>query len=501
MKFWLNKKTMSWISLVVGAGAAGLIAGSGLSGRGSLPDEEIPAETAQVWTCSMHPQIRLPNSGQCPVCAMDLIPVAMPSARDDLGPRQLELSETARQLAALRLAPVERRPVQVETRMAGKISYDETRLKYVTAWVAGRIDRLYVDYTGVAVEPGDHMVYIYSPELLAAQQELIQALAGAEALGPAGLATVAAARDRLQLLGLTSGQIAAIEQSRQPADHLTIYAPVGGTVVAKHVNEGAYVQTGTRIYTLADLDRVWLELAAYESDLPWIHYGQEVRFTTPAHPGEVFSGRVSFISPFLDEPTRTVTVRVDVDNTRARLKPGLFARAVAYAQVSAHGRAAAPSLAGKWISPMHPEIVRDEPGSCPVCGMDLEPAEALGLAGEPAAVQDPLVVPASAVLQTGERAVVYVAVAGKSGLYEGREVVLGPRAGDFYVIHEGLAAGEEVVVEGNFKIDSALQILARPSMMNPEGGGPPPVHHHHGEHRAPEEGHPAAVHDPEGHRP
>ena len=500
MKSWLNKKTMSWIALVAAAGVAGLVAGSGLSSSVTIPEEEIPAETAEVWTCSMHPQIRMPNQGQCPVCAMDLIPVARPDARDDLGPRQLELSETARRLAALRLAPVERRPVQVETRMVGKISYDETRLKYVTAWVPGRIDRLYVDYTGVAVEPGDHMVYIYSPELLAAQQELIQALAGAEALGPAGQATAAAARDRLQLWGLTSGQIAAIEQSRQPSDHLTIYAPVGGTVVAKHVNEGAYVQTGTRIYTLADLDRVWLELAAYESDLPWIHYGQKVRFTTPAHPGEVFSGRVSFVSPFLDEPSRTVTVRVDVDNTRGRLKPGLFVRAVAYAQVTAQGRAAAPSLAGKWISPMHPEIVRDEPGACPVCGMNLEPAEALGLAGEPAAGQDPLVVPASAVLQTGERAVAYVAAAGKPGIYEGREVVLGPRAGDFYVIHEGLAAGEEVVVEGNFKIDSALQILARPSMMNPEGGGPPPVHHH-GENRSSEENSPGPAGGHEGHRP
>ena len=316
MSFISNKKTMGWISLAVGAGVAGLIAGSSLSSSGTLPSKEIAAEAAGVWTCSMHPQIRMPNQGQCPVCAMDLIPVTTPSARDDLGPRQLELSETARRLAALRVASVERRPVQVETRMVGKIAYDETRLKYVTAWVPGRIDRLYVDYTGVSVEPGDHMVYIYSPELLAAQQELIQALAGAEALGPAGQATVAAARDRLQLWGLTPGQIAAIEQSRQPSDHLTIYAPVGGTVVAKHVSEGAYVQTGTRIYTLADLDRVWLELAAYESDLPWIHYGQEVRFTTPAHPGETFRGRVSFVSPFLDEPSRTVTVRVDVENPR-----------------------------------------------------------------------------------------------------------------------------------------------------------------------------------------
>ena len=500
MKFTGNKTTIGWILLVLGAGVAGLIAGSSLSSGGTHPEEEIRTETAQVRTCSMHPQIRMPGPGQCPVCGMDLIPVTAGSAGDDLGPRQLELSETAQRLASLQVAPVERRPVQVETRMVGKIAYDETRLKYVTARVPGRIDRLYVDYTGVAVEPGDHMVHIYSPDLLAAQQELIQALAGADALGPAGRATVAAARDKLQLWGLTPEQIAAIERSGQPSDHLTIYAPVGGTVVAKHVNEGAYVQTGTRIYTLADLDRVWLELAAYESDLPWIHYGQKVRFTTPAHPGETFTGRVSFVAPFLDEPSRTVTVRVGVENTRGRLKPGLFVRAVALAQATAHGRAAAPSLAGKWISPMHPEIVRDEPGACPVCGMDLAPAEALGLVDPSGPVQEPLVVPASAVLQTGERAVVYVAVAGRSGLYEGREVVLGPRAGDYYVVRAGLAGGEEVVVEGNFKIDSALQILARPSMMNPEGGSPPPVHHH-GKQRSPEEKGHAPVRGHEGHQP
>ncbi len=482
MNFTGHKKTVGWVLIAVGAGAVGLIAGRNLSSGETSPGAEMAAQTAQIWTCSMHPQIRLPKPGQCPICAMDLIPVPAKSDDEDLGPRQLALSETAQQLAALQVAPVVRRPVQVETRMVGKITYDETRLKYITAWVPGRIDRLYVDYTGVEVRPGDHMVYLYSPELLAAQQELIQALEGAEVLGPDGRATVSAARDRLELWGLTPDQIAAIEQSRRPSDHLTMYAPVGGTVVAKHVNEGAYVHTGTRIYTVADLDRVWLELAAYESDLPWIHYGQEVRFTTEAHPGETFSGRISFIAPFLDERSRTVAVRVDVDNTRGWLKPGLFVRAVVYAQVTAHGRAAVPSLAGKWISPMHPEIVRDEPGACPVCGMDLRPAESLGLAGPSEAGREPLVVPAGAVLRTGERAVVYVAVAGRPGVYEGREVVLGPRAGDFYVVREGLAAGEEVVVEGNFKIDSALQILARPSMMNPEGGVPAPVHDH-GDHQ------------------
>ena len=489
MNLATDKKTVGWALIALGTGLVGLVAGLALNSGEAAPVLPPPtglsAEAGQIWTCSMHPQIRLPQSGQCPICAMDLIPANTQDEMADLGPRQLALSETAQQLAGLQVAAVAHRPVQVEARMVGKIAYDESRLKYITAWVPGRIDRLYVDYTGVVVHPGDHMVYLYSPDLLAAQQELLEALKAVEApdggvLGPAVQATMAAARQKLQLWGLTPGQIAAIEQNRRPSDHMTIYAPEGGTVVEKHLNEGAYVQTGTRIYTIADLDQVWLELAAYESDLPWIHYGQEVRFTTEAYPGETFSGQISFIAPFLDERRRTVTVRVNVDNADGRLKPGMFVRALAYARVTAGGRAADPSLAGKWIGPMHPEIVRDEAGVCPVCGMDLVTAESLGLGRNPETDREPLTVPAAAVLRTGSRAVVYVAVAGRAGVFEGREVVLGPRAGDFYIVRQGLSPGEEVVVNGNFKIDSAMQILARPSMMNPQGGGPPPVHDHEG---------------------
>ena len=189
----------------------------------------------------------------------------------------------------------------------------------------------------------------------------------------------------------------------------------------------------------------------------------------------------------LDERTRTVRVRVNVANERGRLKPGMLVWAVAQAEVGAAGRAMSFALMGKWISPMHPEIVRDAPGTCDICGMALVRAEELGYGtGDEAGRETPLVVPASAPLLTGKRAVVYVALG--EGLYEGREVVLGPRAGDYYLIREGLREGEEVVVNGAFKIDSALQIRAQPSAMYPAGGAP--AHgHDRGDTSAPEHRH------------
>ncbi len=317
------KATKQIIATGIVAGIVGLAVGWGLGGS-DAPSGHAPAavaEQGETWTCSMHPQIRQPRPGQCPICGMDLIPVAAPEAGDTLAPRQLRLSPAAQELASIQTAPVERRFAPVETRMVGKIAVDETQVRSITAWVAGRIDRLYVDYTGVRVEKGDHIAYLYSPELLTAQEELIQALRARARLvdsgtsvGQTAQATVEAAREKLRLLGLKEEQIERVERERQASDHLTIYAPTGGVVIEKHLSEGAYVQTGTPIYTIADLSRLWLELQAYESDMSWIHYGQAVEFSAEAYPGEVFSGQISFVDPVLDERTRTVRVRVNVAN-------------------------------------------------------------------------------------------------------------------------------------------------------------------------------------------
>lgn len=455
--------------------------GRAASGEGSLE----PTGEVTVWTCAMHPQVRLPRPGKCPICFMDLIPVTSEAPSEE-SPRRLVMSEAGRILAEVETAPVERKFVTREVRMVGKVEYDERRLAYISAYVPGRIDRLYVDYTGISVRQGEHMVYLYSPDLVTAQQELLQARRAMQDLGASGVeivrrtaeATLEAARERLRLWGLTPQQIQEIEERGTVVDHVTIYSPLGGIVVEKMALEGDYVNTGQRIYTIADLSQVWVKLDAYESDLQWVRYGQPIEFYAEAYPGEKFAGRVAYVDPFLNEKTRTVRVRANVPNPQRRLLPGMFVRAIVRSHVAEGGRVLEPELAGKWISPMHPEIVKDEPGACDICGMPLVPAESFGFVS-PADTQPPLVIPQTAPLLTGKRAVVYVEVHNKeSPTYEGREVELGPRANGYYLVRSGLQEGERVVVRGNFKIDSTLQIQAKPSMMSPEGGAPPTSHDH-----------------------
>jgi Cu(I)/Ag(I) efflux system membrane fusion protein len=268
----------------------GICAGWFLWGGGTSPPNgdgaksvTTEAEGPTLWTCAMHPQIRQSGPGKCPICAMDLIPVARSSG----GMRTLAVSPEAKALMSIETSPVERRYVKHVIPMVGKVDYDETKLGYITAWVAGRLDRLYVDFTGIEVKKGDHMVYIYSEELYAAQEELIQALKyakqrpdGRSRFGASEVDLVQSAREKLRLVGLTEDQIKEIEASNTPADHLTIYSPVSGVVIEKLKQEGERVRLGDRIYTIADLSQVWVHLDAYESDLLWIRYGQDVTTTT-----------------------------------------------------------------------------------------------------------------------------------------------------------------------------------------------------------------------------
>ena len=217
-----------------------------------------------------------------------------------------------------------------------------------------------------------------------------------------------------------------------------MYAQTGGIVIEKNAVEGDYVSTGAVIYRIADLSRLWVLLDAYESDLAWLRYGQEVEFAAEALPGVKKRGKIAFISPIVDPHTRTVSVRVNVENSDDVLKPGMFVRGVVWAEVDAAGGVVAEDLQAKWICPMHPEIVKGSRNACDLCGMDLVPAEELGYVSRPAEGAGPLVVPKTAVLFTGRRAIVYVEVPdAATPTYEGREVVLGPRAGDLYVVESG----------------------------------------------------------------
>ena len=440
---------------------------------------EEDTSQASTWTCPMHPQVRQPDPGKCPLCGMDL--VKQEAGAKDPGPRHLEMSEANKKLAEILTTKVERAFVETEVRMVGMVDYDETRVRTISAWVPGRLDRLFVDFTGTRVRKGDHLVWLYSPQVMTAQEELLEAKRLAEQqtkersefLRDSSLRALESARDKLRLWGLSDAQIAEIEKRGTAQDHIMIPSPGEGIVTHKALNEGAYVKVGTPIYRIAKLDHLWIQLDAYESDLPWIRYGQDVSIETEALPGEVFRGWISFVAPELDRKTRTVKVRVNVENPHEKLKPGMFVRAVVRARVAGGGKVMDPNLAGKWICPMHPEVVEDEQTPCRVCGMDLVRAEELGYVAGKAPESKALVVPASAVLWTGKRSIVYVAVANKSvPTYEGREIILGPRAKDRYIVISGLQEGEAVVTKGAFKIDSALQILAKPSMMSMRGADP-----------------------------
>jgi len=487
-KKWLSRPTYKVVIIVFIAFVLGyLVKGFRTSTQPTAKHGHV-SDTAQDkerwWTCSMHPQIRQPKPGKCPICFMDLVPV---DSSGGAGMRDISFSEDALKLMEIQTTPVERKFVEAQIRMVGKVDYDETKLKRITAWVGGRIDRLYVDFTGTQVIKGDHMVYLYSPELISAQAEFLQSAKSVQNIKPdsselikrSTRATLEAASEKLRLLGLTEEQIENIEKTGQPTDYITIYAPIGGIVINKHVTEGTYIQTGTNIYTIADLSQLWVQLDAYESDMMWIRYGQEVEFTTEAYPGDVFKGRISFISPTVNPKTRTIKVRLNVSNPEEKLKPEMFVRAIVRSKIASGGKVMAADMAGKWICPMHPSVVKESDGKCDICQMNLVTTESLGYVKTELPEQAPLVIPATAALITGKRAVVYVKKPNtEKPTFEGREVVLGPRAGDYYLVKEGLVEGEVVVSKGNFKIDSALQIQAKPSMMNPHGNGMAPGHHH-----------------------
>lgn len=446
---------LSFVTLLAGLGLGALLFSGGSPGD----DGPGSAAGASTWTCSMHPQIQQPNPGKCPICAMDLIPLS--NANAQVGPRQFAMSPEAKALANVSTTVVERSHPEAEVHLFGRVVHDETRVRSIAARFPARIDRLFIDYTGVPVSQGDELAVVYSPELLSAQTELLSAIRFGNQDG------ITAARDKLRLWGFHDSRISAIEASGQTSDRLTIDAPASGIVTQKHIREGDYVKTGSPLFQIADHSQVWLMLDAYESDLPWIRYGQHLTFSVEGIPGRTFDGQIIFIDHQFDPTTRTVRLRVNVPNQDLILKPGMFATAIVKAHIAGHGLVIDPSLAGKWISPMHPEIVKDGPGKCDLCGMALVRAEDLGYTAIKDDSAAPLVIPASAVLHTGKRSVVYVQVPDKdTPTYEGVEIGLGPRAGDHYIVNSGLEEGQRVVTSGAFKIDSALQIEAKPSMMN-----------------------------------
>lgn len=479
---------------IIGTALAVLIAAVTFWPRG---DSQASAKS-DVWTCSMHPQIRLPNPGACPICSMKLIPVSqLPSAKDGLERR-----------AGLETEAIRHRELFKEIRTVGKLDYSERQVALISSRIAGRVDRVFADFTGLDVKQGDHLVEIYSPELNVTQNELLIALEARDkekesspAVRGFAASRLESTRTKLRLLGILEEQIAEIEKSRKATTHLTIYAPIGGTVIEKDVRVGQYVSAGDQLYRIADFDPIWLYLNIYEYDVAWVRFGQPVEVALEAFAGETFRGTVTFIDPFLDDATRTIRVRVNLKNPARRLKPQMYASATIRVPLRADGSPEPTGLEGKYICPMHPEIVQAEPGECSICEMKLERVplggardEGRGARGGKAAhaghldlerkpddrpTSSPsgvLAIPVSAVLDTGRRRIAYRLT--KDGAYELVELTLGSRAQatddsgrrrDYYLVLDGLNDGDKVVVQSGFLLDSQRQIEGMPSLLYPTG--------------------------------
>ncbi|MDX1638275.1 MAG: efflux RND transporter periplasmic adaptor subunit [Balneolaceae bacterium] len=378
-----------------------------------------------IYTCSMHPSVRESEPGNCPICGMELIPVKNEASGAEENPYEMEMTEAAMKIAQVQTTEVRRDIAVRQVRLPGKVAVDERNVASISARFPGRIEELYVDFTGQRVKKGEPLASVYSPELVAAQKELLEAYAGKDR----NPALYRAARKKLELWELPVSTINSIEQSGEVRTTLDIISPVDGYVVSRNVTREEYVKTGTVMYRVADLSIVWVTFDAYESDLAGLDEGDRVSFSVEAYPGDTFDAEITYIDPVLDPQSRTATVRAEAPNPDRRLKPQMLAEGIV---------------------------------SSPIAG------------GE-----EQLLIPRSAVLWTGERSVVYVQKPGSGRpTFEFREIVLGPRAGDRYVVHAGLREGEQVVTNGNFKIDSAAQLAGKMSMMNRISGQTAPPHGH-----------------------
>jgi len=381
----------------------------------SVVQEDMHDEAAhQIWTCAMHPQIRMDKPGTCPICGMELIPLQ--AATSNIDEDAVHMTDAGMKLAEVQTTIIGRQNAAKNIRLYGKVQADERRVKTQAAHVPGRIEELKISFTGELVTKGQVIARIYSPSLVTAQEELLQA----KQLKPAQPALIEAAREKLLQWKLTSTQIEAIEQSGKTQSVFDVTANVSGVVISKKVNQGDYVQQGAPLFEVTDLSRVWVLFDAYESDLPWIKLGNAILFTLESLPGQQYSGNVSFIDPVVNPTTRVAQVRVEASNPGAILKPEMF--------VNGNVNSALPKY------------------------------------------NDGIVIPQSAVLWTGPRSVVYVKIQGtEEPEFKLREIELGPALSNSYVVLSGLLEGEEIVTNGTFAIDASAQLSGKPSMMNPEG--------------------------------
>ncbi|MDE0016451.1 MAG: efflux RND transporter periplasmic adaptor subunit [Candidatus Poribacteria bacterium] len=342
------------------------------AGHAAMVTSSDGEKTIRFWTCVMHPTVKMPEPGGCPVCKMDLIPIYEGSG--------LELTEQQKALIPVRTEPVAFREVSREIRTVGILDYNETRMAYASTRISGWIENLHIDFTGINVREGDELLSIYSPELVTAQEEYLTALKSIEELQNTEYAelrrsveqTVTAAKSKLELYGLTLDQIEDIRNRGAVSTTLPLFAPMAGTVVHMNVAQGQHVNKGMNLYRIADLKSLWIMADVYEYELPWIYMGQAVEMTTQSMPGLTFPGKVTYIYPFFDTRTRTQKVQIEVSNPTGRLRPGMYVTLQIKPTLAEIYTQGAISKA-PYACPMHPWVTSEHPTECEICGMDLEP--------------------------------------------------------------------------------------------------------------------------------
>ena len=368
-----------------------------------------------IWTCAMHPQIRMDHSGQCPICGMDLIPLVQSTT--PVNPDAVVMTEEGMKLAEIQTSIVSRENPAKEVRLFGKIQADERLIQTQPAHVPGRVEKLLVNFTGEEVRKDQVIAQIYSPEMVTAQEELLEAIKMKE-MQPRILE---AAREKLRQWKFSDKQIAEIEKNGSAKTIFDVHSTVSGIVINKRVTVGDYVSRGAPLYEIADLSQVWVLFDAYESDLPWMKRGDRIRFTLQSQPGKEYNGSITFIDPVIDPVNRVARIRLEISNSGNIFKPEMFVTGTVNARLASAGES--------------------------------------------------LVIPQSAVLWTGTRSVVYVKLPeAREPSFVIREITLGPALSNSYIVLNGLMEGEEIVTNGTFSVDASAQLEGKPSMMNPSGG-------------------------------
>ncbi len=382
---------------------------------------DTTAHVEDYYTCPMHPSVRSDRPGACPVCGMALVKkTSLKEATTDelaaLG--RVSLSPTQRVIANISTARAEQRSLSKPISAAGIVDFAESHRALVTARFRGRIERLFVDFPGAEVRKGEPLFELYSPDLVAAQQDLLLAQR-AQSDSSGQFSFVAASREKLRThFGMTNDQIDRLAHEGEPRTTLAFTAPQPGTVLSKEVVEGQYVDEGTVLYEIADLSTVWVYIDVYEQEMRFVKRGQDVSFTTESYPGEQFTGRVTFIDPVMNPETRTVRVRTEASNSAGKLKPKMFVQA----SFSVH-------------------------------------------------IPSSLVVPRSAVLSMGSRAAVWVEA--QPNVFEPRTIITGAATDEWIQILDGLREGESVAVTGGYLIDSESKL-----QLPATGIGKPSPHQH-----------------------